>query len=325
MANTDYDFYGGQAGGLGAALFGGLGFGPAGYSQYLGTSAYAPNASSLYPLSARNFLSQYLPELGGYVPQGFSSAYSQFRQNPGDVGAFLSPYTQQADVQQAVQREELRGLGQMVQGGEGTVSLQDYVGQQFGQEGSLIQQLYAPFGQQAASQDILNLLQGGTSALGNLVSKRFFDNREVTQAQRYALGAQLLGGAGGLVDVGGGQGFNPFSYLNLTDEYQIGSPSVTGTERLEFGGGLLSTQDLDITQQIGQYFQGALQQGADLNFGGRGGYILTSGLADRADLGAGQAVSQSASPLGRWIDQWYSGLAGSGFAPGLANILQPQV
>lgn len=341
FGNTDLDFYGQW----GAGLFGG-GVGTwqpwqaRGASPYVGYSSYAPVSSM--PATAAGFLRQQVPELAGLgnlsglLGGDIGGLYSEFMGGEGAYDptaqrSFAQGLLGRQDIQDLIRRSELETEAPIVQGTTGAESLEDVVNRLLGQEGSAVQKLYSSFGAGAAAQDIRNLLTGQQSAIGGLESTRQFggvagmeEGRQLADPMRYALASQLLSGAGP-VDIGGGRAFNPYSAGILSDEIGLGSLDLTGHNMLEFGTGMLATQNLDLTQQIGQYFAQARDIGGPIygagGYGGMGGYLLTAHLADLGkNLQEGQTVSQQGQ-LSQWIDQLYAGRAGRNFAFGIQNYM----
>ena len=122
---------------------------------------------------------------------------------------------------------------------------------------------------------------------------------------------QLLGDTGGLVDVGGGRSFNPYSMDVLSDAYRLDAGGgLSGHNILNLGGGILSTQDAGITRGVAE----ALSRAEGGGFGGHRGYRLQSALGGLAGvLGEGETFQQADPNMRGAIDQWYQGLAGGGW------------
>lgn len=316
MANTDLGFYGGLASQLGFMGGGGY-FQP---WQLRGQAQQAQALSGYLPFTTSGFLRQYAPELGGFgqyqLPSSLREAYQTFRGSEGaGTAAGLREFTQglygREDVQGLLHQSELQQEGAFLTGGEGgALGLSEAVRKLFGQEGSAIQQLYGAFGEETAIEDIQRLFGGGArSAVGRLAASRQLGSGVATQALRQATAAQLLRGAGGPIDVGGGQVFNPFSRDLLTDEYQLGRAALGGNEALAFGGRLVAEQNLDIGRDIGQYFQRAVEGGGVGSvFSKDGGQYVTQKLAQLGNLQEGQAIRGGA--LSPYLSQWISGNIG---------------
>lgn len=329
---SDYGFYGG--GGLSDLLWGGTSSFSSPYS-YSGYSAYTPSFGSGMPSTIGGFLqSGYIPELAGNRNAAFQlggdlqSLYSQFlSEGAADPSGFAQGLTQREDVQALLRQQEFKGAEAFIDSDQGR-GLSEIVAELMGDEGSLLSNLYgtAGVGADVASSDIQRLLTGGDSAIGDLAGYEFFGNAgQLTTAGREAVAAQLLGGGGGLVSLGGGQAFNPFSGDLLTDEYDFRSGvagDISGTELLRLSGGLLSKHNLDVTKDIAGAFQTATETGADMGFGGPQGYRLTQNLANYARTGAfdptqGEAYISGQGGFGSLIDQWYGGQTNADWGRGL--------
>jgi hypothetical protein len=339
---SDFDFYGGF--GLGGG-FGSPGlyqpWQSASQSPYVGFSGFAPDPTQYLPSTLSGYASQFMPELGGISGLGrrlggdLAQAYQTFRGSdaaraPGGAGGFTEQLLADPNVQRLLEQQEFAQEGAFIEDGlEGVRSLTDIVQEQFGTEGSRLSNIYgqAGIGAEEAEADLRRFLGGDTSAVGDVTSFEMFGGRgKHTRGSREAILAQLLGDE--LVDVGGGRVFNPFSEEVFGDMYRTttGTDQLQGTELLRLTGGLLSTQNLDITQGIQQAFGTALDTGADLAFGGKRGYRLTQAIAGQGapQLGEGQSIAQD-QRLQNAIDTWFAGGAGRGFGRGLPSFLQSRV
>jgi len=341
---SDYGFYGGGSG-LSSLLWGG---GGGGLGSYLGYSSYLPSMGTGLPSTVGGFLGAgYIPELAGARNLQFQTGdelqdlYSRFRSEGGaDPSAFANELLGREDVQGLLERQQYAEGTPYIRTEQGQ-GLEDVVSQLLGEEGSLLSNLYgaAGVGAGAATEDIRRLMAGEQSSIGDLAGYNFFGNAgELTGAGREAVAAQLLQGAGGLVNLGGSRAFNPLSGDLLTDEYNFTlgqGGQLGGTELLRLTSGLASMQDLDITSGIAGAFRRAVDTGADLGFGGGGAFNLTQALAN-LNLGEGQAVTQYATTqaghkaaqqtgyrhLGQWIDRLYGGQAGSDFGQDFSRLFQ---
>jgi hypothetical protein len=335
--NTDWSFYGnfGGSSGLLSGLFQPWQTSSAGLGQYLGNSTFLP--TSQLPLTASGFLRQYVPELGaaqglgGRLSQEVSDLYGTFRSgaganDPAQLQQFLNQLTARPDVQGLVQQEELAGESGWLTGQvAGSVGLGDFITGALQNESSQLQNIYGGLGlnPEQIAADISSFAGGGRGGLGALAKQSLGLSGDLSNYQRQAVLAQLFGNQ--LVDVGGGRTFNPFSYENLTDQYQLGaglSGDIGGTDILRVLGNVLGEQDLGINRGIAQAFQRSLA-GGGAAYGGERGYRLTQGVAGLADiLQEGQVLSQSATPwLGSHIDTWRSGGYGGGAGRGLPEQL----
>jgi hypothetical protein len=355
--NSDASFFGGGGGSsLTELLFGG-GIGPgfggqvglgggAGSSPYLGASAFVPQSGSLLPASAGAFAQQFVPELAGnfnlpfQLGAGAQEAFTEFRRSPeardpGAVQTFTEEFRDLPDVQGLIQRQQLEQADPFITGAQtGGRDLAQVVQELFETEGSQLANVFRPTGAGvgAVTEDIRRALTGGDSSLADLAGFSALGNAgQLTGLGNQATVAQLLQGAGpGLIGLGGGQAFNPFSGGLLTDvnPFELGlGGEIQGTELLRLTGGLLSKQDIDITQGVADAFQRSVSTGADLGFGGGQGRRLTQTLANLAPAftsegGEAAFISQAQSPTVRnLIDTWYGGGAGGGFGRGIHHDL----
>ena len=296
--------------------------------SYLGASSYIPSAGML-PATPGGFLESYIPELAGLsglsqaispeVKQMFSDwRFSADAYSAGSAQNFANTLLQREDVQGLLERARLQSQSAYVRDGGGQ-ALSGLVSQQFGTEGSLLQRLYSTtgFGEEQVLTDIQRFIAGQESGLGNVSSDIMFGRRgQHTEGSRAALLAQLFGNDTGLIDVGGGRSFNPYSLDILADEYQFNPQQLSGHNVLTLGGGILSTQDAGITQQVAQ----ALSQAEGAGFGGKRGYRLQSSLGRLTGLlGEGEVMQQLDPNMRAVIDQWYQGQAGSGWGRGMGD------
>jgi len=226
------------------------------------------------------------PAGGSYQPSYFSTLYGQ-DQLP------------QVDPRLALQESPA-----MMRSAANPLALADVVKGEFGRQGSAIQSIYGAYGLDAATQDIQALLSGGKSVYGEIEGARQFGTRDLTQAQRQAFGAQMLGDVSSPVDLGFNQFFNPQSMDILSDYYQAGNPAMNPNSRLGIAAGMLGQYNLDINQGILGELQGSLGQGGA--YGSKYSARITDALKG-LQLGAGETIKTGASPLGQWIDNWYSG------------------
>lgn len=350
LFNTDLNFYGGLGGfGGNPGVFQPWQMGGGQQSPYLGFSSFAPQQGAV-PATLSGFLQQNIPELSdvrglsGLLGQDLRQSFSEFRGSEralqqGGSAQFTQELLGREDVQGLLRRSELGGEGAFVQAGEGAQGLSQLVSGQLGTEGSALRNIYGGgIGAEAITEDLRRLLTGGQSAIGAESSTLEFGGRgQHTDASRQALAAQLLGGGGGggPIDIGGGQAFNPFSQDILSDVYNfdLGQQEASATSRLRLAGGILSTQNRDITSGMAQTIQQAAQGGADLGFGGSYGYQMTSALGNLADplSRTGGVVRQAggAGGLGSLIDEWYNAAGQGGYRQGLAqnvmgSIVNPQ-
>lgn len=346
---SDVDFFGfGAGGGYGGGYLQGLlqpwMRGGGGQSPYIGASSFVPE-TSVVPATARGFLEQYIPELGylenlgGQISPEIQSMFKEFRfggdaRKPGAAQEFADSLLAREDIQGLLRQTELQEEGAFLrsQNVQGATSLQDIVAAGLQDEESQLQNLYGTTGFKQAEivEDLRRFASGEDSGIGNLASKRMFGSRgQGTEASRNAVLAQLLGGHG-LVDIGGGQAFNPYSYDILSDEYQFGAGlggDISGHDVLTLGGGILALQDADISGDVAQKLSAAqLQGGSHAHaFGGKRGYRFAQALENaRYGLQEGQVFGQGGA-LSSVIDQWYRGHAGSSFGRGLPVALTQAV
>lgn len=296
-------------------------------SGYLGTSSYVPSASTL-PATATGFLQSYIPELSGLqglnqqISPEVQDLFKEFRFGgqafaPGAAQEFANTLLQREDVQELLQRSQYQGEAAYLTGGGGT-SLQQIISQQFDTEGSMLQKLYGStgFGKGQILTDVQRFIAGQESGLGNVSSDIMFGARgQHTEGSRTAVLAQLFGSDSGLINLGGGRSFNPYSMDVMSDIYRLDvSGGLTGHNVLNLGGGILSTQDAGITKAVAE----ALSQAEGAGFGGRRGYRFQSALGELAGvLDEGEEFQQLDPNMRSVIDQWYQGLAGSGWGRGL--------
>jgi hypothetical protein len=348
---SDVDFFGfGAGGGYGGGYLPSLlqpwqraGQGQ-GQSPYVGYSSFVPQTSVL-PATARGFLEQYIPELGGIENLGgqisgeVQDLFKEFRfggsaRDPGAAQGFVDTLLQREDIQGLLRQTELQEEGAFLRGQnvQGARSLSDIVAAGLADPESQLENLYGTTGfkQEQITEDLRRFAAGEDSGIGNLSSKNLFGSRgQHTEASRMAVLAQLVGGQGP-VDIGGGQVFNPYSYDILSDEYRYGTGvggDIEGHDVLTLGGGILSLQDADISGDVAQKLAAAqLQGGSQAHaFGGKRGYRLAQALENaRFGLQEGQAFGQGGA-LSSVIDQWYRGHAGSSFGRGLPVALSQAV
>lgn len=338
--NTDYSLYGDLGSNLGLSSFGTYGLGGGSYLGQLGYSSYVPSFGASAPAGLKGFLETAFPELdlsgrtSGSFSQELRDLYSQFRQDPSDYAGFTSGLVNREEIQKLLARSELQGAETFLDAGEGAMDLQSAVATLLGQEGSQLANLYGGtgVGAEQVAEDIRRLLGGQQSAIGGLLGTEFFGQQgKTTEQSRLAVAAQLLGGAGGPISLGSGQAFNPFSDYLLTDEYQLGAGragALQGQGLLALTGGLLSTQDLDITQAIQSGLRTAVDTGAARTYGGSRGYRLHEALAGMHGVGAlgeGQVIAQNDANFRQWIDQWYAGQAGGGWGRNLPSWISGHI
>lgn len=331
---SDYGFYGG---GMGDMLWGGAsGFSP--FQSYAGYSAYTPTLGTGLPTTAAGFLGSYVPELMGLRNLGFQlggdiqDVYSDWRAGgAGDPTAFAEELTQREDVQGLLQRQQMAEGTPFIRTEEGR-GLADIVTELMEREGSLLSNVYgaAGVGADVAAEDIRRLLGGGASSIADLAAQEFYGGQgDLTQAGREAVAAQLLGGAGSLVGLGGGRAFNPLSGDLLTDEYALSTGAggaLVGDELMRMAGGLMSTQDLDLTGGLLGALGRAKETGSALTFGGSHGYRLPQSLLNYAQAGLldtsdpTQSLISGANPeFQKYVDQWYSGNTWGGWGRGVGH------
>lgn len=344
---SDVDFFGfGGGGGYGGGYLPSLlqpwmNQGQGGQSPYVGYSSFIPQ-TSVIPATAQGFVEQYIPELGylenlgGQLGSEVKDLFKEFRfggnaSAPGAAQSFADTLLQREDIQGLLERTQLQEEGAFLrsQNVQDATSLADVVTAGLEDPESQLQNLYGTTGfkQEQITEDIRRFASGESSGLGNLSSESMFGARgKHTDASRQAILAQLLGGQGGagLVDIGGGQAFNPYSYDILSEEYRFGgglSGDISGHNVLTLGGGVLATQDADITADVAGALSGA-QLGGDANargFGGYRGYRLAQGLQNIQGLLGEEDFAIQQGGLAGSIDQWYQGLVGKSDFRGLPD------
>ncbi|MFA4972375.1 MAG: hypothetical protein WC683_07160 [bacterium] len=315
MANSDYSFYGGNPySSFYQSMFSG---GAGGYNGLSvgGSSNYLSSFGFQLPTSLGGFIGAYLPDVAsqGFRPSSaMRQGYSDFLGSDAagtteGIQAYLKQLQTSPEIQDMGKRSEFSGYGTYLEGDEeGALSLSDFVAKAMGESGSAMAKAYGSLGVGAdvATTDLEALLSGGTSAIGKAAGA-------TTDAAREAIFAQLVGN--NLIDLGD-QTFNPFSSDILSDMYSLdlGNKGLSGQALASLAGGLLSTQNLDITGQLAGAFGRARETGADLGYKGKG---LGNALADIAGglTSRGQTVGQGGD-LAMLIDQMFGGakIKGSG-------------
>jgi len=334
LTNTDLQIYANPFSGLGGGgllpFLGGGGSTPYG-AAFAGLGA----PSQGLPLTAAGFLRQSFPEFAGVgglsamLPSALSQRYAQFAAGPvttEGLQQFRSSLAGDEAVQAILRRSELSGGGSILRGVEQARDLSEIVSEQLGTEGSALANIFAGVDPTVATQDIRNLLLGQESALGNLAALSEFGTRGggLTPFESQAFGAQLLGGSD-LIGLGQGMAFNPFSYAVDAGAFtsDIGQQALGGTNLLDLNLGLLSLYDTNITGGVASNLSRAFQTGADVGYGGTGGYGTTTRLANLAPWlqQAGGQITQGGDIAG-FIDATYRGLAGRGYGGTLPGLFQ---
>jgi len=309
----------------------------------IGNSAYSPQASDFLPSTLGGFAQQYIPELSGM--QGLTGRFGgdtqqqfqdfRFGGNVTQKGiySFRDQLLQNERTQGLLREQELSGQDAFLRNQEGARGLSDVVGELLGQEGSQLGNIYggSGFGQEAVVGDIERFIGGQGSALGTLSAHSISGDETTgegfhTQGSRSNVLSSLFRDQG-LVGLGGGRAFNPFSSDIPDYGFQAGaSGAIQGNDLLTVSGGLLSLTDANITGDIAGAFKRAQETGADFGFGGGGAGHLTQAIGG-LQLGEGEEISQYATNeaghqaardtgyrhLGQWVDRWYGGRAGSDF------------
>lgn len=336
---SDASFYGsfGLGGGYGG-LFQPWQVGGGGYSSY------QPAVTDLLPSTIGGFARQYVPELagvGGLTGRFGADLQEQFKnfRFGGDITQqgitdFQNQLLQDPRTQQLIQEQELGGQGAFLRDQEGARSLSDVITELLGQEGSQLSNIYggSGFGQEQVLADVQRFIGGEGSALGQLAAHSISGDRTTAEAGFHTAGTRqsvlssLFRGQG-LVGLGDGRAFNPFSQDIPDYGFQAGaSGALQGQDLLTVSGGLLSLTDANITGDIASAFRRAQETGASFGVGGGGGGYLWQAIGG-LDLAPGEEIGQFATTqaghqaardtgyrqLGQWIDRWYGGQAGSDF------------
>lgn len=316
FGNSDYNFYGGNPYSQG--------YGSYGYNPYQGgmtdqVPASQPAMASLQqygvqmPITARGFFDTYLPEVGGAnLTKGLRQGYTDFLSSSSagtleGVQSYINSLRGNADVQQLARQQDLGYEAAVGARSDEAMDLGDWVTGQLGTKGSQLANLYggSGFGAEAVTQDLTRFFGGEMSGIGDVADMSMFGKRGLsTDTSRQAVLAQLFGDQ--QVNIGD-QSFNPFSMDIAKDEYKFGAgkSALQGTDLLRLTGGILSTQNQDITGGVAGAFKRALETGADLGFGGAGGVRMTEAIGQLTGLKENESIQQKGQ-LGNWIDSWFN-------------------
>jgi hypothetical protein len=289
----------------------------------IGTSAYAPQVSDFLPSTLGGFAQQYIPELAGAkgLSQRFGADLSQqFRdfRFGGDVTQqgitqFANQLGQSEIGQRLVQEQEFAQDDPFLRGQQGARGLSEVVQELLGTEGSQLANIYggSGFEADAVTRDIRNFIGGQESGLSHLSAHSMSGSITTSGSDFHTGGTRqsVLGSlfeGQGLIGLGGGRSFNPYSQDIPGYDFQAGlGGAIQGNDLLTLSGGVLASQNANITQGVSDAFSRARATGAEFDFGGEGGHRVIGGIADLG-LGEGQYVQQGGDIMNT-INRWFGG------------------